>query len=108
MSISPTTIPFTACTTPSRSPSMTAGSAEGRYTRPKSANSPAPNDRAISTSEGSVDRTPVSVFTTMTKNENMNTVAATTVSRMPNSAISTGTRADSGADISAFTQPSSR
>ena len=55
-----------------------------------------------------MDRTPVSVFTTMTKNENMNTVAATTVSRMPNSAISTGTRADSGADISAFTQPSSR
>ena len=64
--------------------------------------------RAISTSERSVPRTPVSVLTTMTKNENMNTVATTTVSRIPNNAISTGTSADSGADINAFTQPSSR
>ena len=62
----------------------------------------------MSTSERSVPRTPVMVFTTMTKNENRNTVATTTVSRMPKRAMRTGTRAESGADMSALTQPSSR
>ena len=76
--------------------------------RPKSAASLAPKARAISTSERSVPRTPVMVFTTMTKKENRNTVAATTVSRMPKSAISTGTSAESGADMSALIHPSSR
>jgi hypothetical protein len=76
--------------------------------RPKSATSRAPKERAISTSERSVPRTPAIVFTTMTKKENMNTVAATTVSRRPKSAMRTGTSADSGADMSAFTQPSRR
>src|SRR5581483_1022944 len=104
MSISPTTMPFRACTAPRRSPSRTAGSAHGSEIRAKSAASPAPKARAISSSDRSVERTPTSVFTTTTKKENMKTEAATTVSRMPKRAISTGTRADSGADISVSTQ----